>query len=194
MSLLLSDFSSGMVAEARENLHALREITRFAVIDARDLALIDESFNLVIANHMLYHVQDSMAALREIRRVLAPGGRLVASTIGKSHMKELRELAKGFDPRFDVVNRHAESFGLETGLDKLETVFQNVEKHLSEDRLIVTEAAPLADYIVSTGRGWRVQDEPDALLQFIENRIQAHGPIHVGKSVGVFLASKTKIE
>lgn len=40
----------------------------------------DSSFDLVIANHVLEHVDDDLAALREITRVLAPGGHAILQT------------------------------------------------------------------------------------------------------------------
>ena len=87
LRLLLSDSSPGMVDDTRQNLRDAKTEAGFAVIDAQALPLDAESFDLVIANHMLYHVADIRTALREIRRVLKVGGRLIASTIGKDHMK-----------------------------------------------------------------------------------------------------------
>ncbi|WP_441248020.1 class I SAM-dependent methyltransferase [Kitasatospora sp. McL0602] len=48
------------------------------VADAVQLPFHDGRFDAVTARHMLYHVSDVPAALREARRVLRPGGRLVA--------------------------------------------------------------------------------------------------------------------
>lgn len=45
--------------------------------DITDIPHADGSFDLVFCNHVLEHVPDDRAALRELRRVLSPGGRAV---------------------------------------------------------------------------------------------------------------------
>ena len=55
-------------------LGALAQRFRYAAVDAREIPFAAQSFDGVIANHMLYHVQNRTQALEEIRRVLLPGG------------------------------------------------------------------------------------------------------------------------
>jgi SAM-dependent methyltransferase len=61
--------------------------------DVQDLSFGDGEFDCAVAAWMLYHVADLDRALSELRRVLRPGGRLVAVTNGRDHMRELRRLA-----------------------------------------------------------------------------------------------------
>jgi SAM-dependent methyltransferase len=49
-------------------------------IDLMDIDAPDESFDLVIANHVLEHVNDDARSLREIFRVLRPNGRAILQT------------------------------------------------------------------------------------------------------------------
>jgi SAM-dependent methyltransferase len=62
------------------------------VADVQELPFADESFDLVVAAWMLYHVTDLERGLAEIARVLTPGGRLVAVTNSVHHAQELFDL------------------------------------------------------------------------------------------------------
>ena len=49
-------------------------------IDLLAIPFEDQSFDLVIANHVLEHIDDDLTALHEIARVLAPGGHAILQT------------------------------------------------------------------------------------------------------------------
>ena len=49
-------------------------------MDILDMPLESESFDFVIANHVLEHVSDDLKALTEIRRVLRVGGYAILQT------------------------------------------------------------------------------------------------------------------
>ena len=90
----VTDASPGMVGTARENVaDAGSGFDRaFAVCDAASLPYRSGRFDAVTANHMLYHVPERRRALREMRRVLRPGGFLFATTNGEPHLREVREV------------------------------------------------------------------------------------------------------
>ena len=65
------------------DLDSLRDnesIDHLCLSSVGDLPFADESFSLVTANMVMEHVSDPTAMLRELRRVLVPGGHLVFHT------------------------------------------------------------------------------------------------------------------
>ena len=62
------------------------------VSDAQTLPFASNSFDVALAMHMLYHVPDRAQALAEMRRVVRPGGVVLALTNSEAHFLELDEL------------------------------------------------------------------------------------------------------
>lgn len=141
--LTLADLSPGMV-EAAGGL--LGDRAECLVADVQELPFADGSFDVVLANHMLYHVPDRPRAFAEIRRVLLPGGRLHAATNGHGHFEQLRALV-GPTWRFWEYN---EMFGLETGPPQFEPFFGEVQVERFETGLAVTEVEPVLAYVRSS--------------------------------------------
>ena len=77
MRLTLTDLSPGMVQVALRNAGSLRLDVDGRVADAERIPYDDDSFDLVVGHAVLHHIPDVPAALREVLRVLRPGGRFV---------------------------------------------------------------------------------------------------------------------
>ena len=193
----LSDFSSGMVAKAKRALAEQHKAPsyRFAVSDAQSLPFHTASFDVLIANHMLYHVPDRSLALAEFRRVLRPGGRLFAATNGKNTMHELHEwivLAANLTQPDLVSELRAVtlSFNLENGREQLEQQFSSVELVQYPDSLEVTQAEPLIQYVQSmmSYNQTIIQNLVGKLRELWEAEIQTHGAVHISKDGGLFQA------
>lgn len=181
--ITLTDFSSGMVESASQKLK-FRPF-QFKQVDAQAIPFDDASFDAVIANHMLYHVPDKNRALAEIRRVLKPGGKLYASTIGQDNMLELNQLKA----RLNIPGGLGESIGfnLENGAAQLSSWFPRVELRLYEDELVVTEVEPIIAYMNSDTPLSEQQEAESRLL--LTQEIAAKGAFHISKPSGMFVTS-----
>ena len=73
----VTDLSPGMVEVAKRNGAHLGFELEGRVADAETLPYPDESFDLVIGHAVLHHIPDLEQAMREVLRVLKPGGRFV---------------------------------------------------------------------------------------------------------------------
>jgi SAM-dependent methyltransferase len=187
--ITLSDFSAGMLEETRRNLASVGRLFSFEVIDAQSIPFEDASFDAVIANHMLYHVPDRSKTLSEIRRVLRPGGRFYASTVGAAHLREIGELVRRFDPQIVFGIGDEASFTLENGAQQLAPYFSNVAVYRYDDALIVTEAEPLIAYVLSGRVGAALEDDRVAeFAAFVQHELAQHGTIHITKDSGLFEA------
>jgi ubiquinone/menaquinone biosynthesis C-methylase UbiE len=73
----VTDLSPGMVEVAVRNAESLGLTVQGRVADAESLPYDDASFDLVVGHAVLHHIPDLDLALREVLRVLRPGGRFV---------------------------------------------------------------------------------------------------------------------
>lgn len=74
--VVAADFSRGMIAEGRRR-HGHVSNLEFVQADATDLPFADGEFDAVTMSFGLRNVNDPRRALRELRRVTRPGGRIV---------------------------------------------------------------------------------------------------------------------
>jgi demethylmenaquinone methyltransferase/2-methoxy-6-polyprenyl-1,4-benzoquinol methylase len=75
-SVTVCDFSPGMMAVGKKKASAVSAIS-FACSDAQHIACADASFDVVLIGFGLRNLADREQGLREMLRVLRPGGRLV---------------------------------------------------------------------------------------------------------------------
>ncbi|WP_280183056.1 class I SAM-dependent methyltransferase [Nocardia cyriacigeorgica] len=113
--------------------------------DAEALPLGDDEFDAVTSRHMLYHVPDPGQALRELRRITRPGGRVAVSvnhpvTCARTrHLLINRAAEYGLAPAEGMVNEVSS----QTLPAMMNTVFGDVEIHECDNALVFDTPEPL---------------------------------------------------
>ncbi|HEX7430396.1 MAG TPA: methyltransferase domain-containing protein, partial [Mycobacterium sp.] len=92
----VTDLSPGMVKVATRNGENLGLEIDGRVADAEGIPYDDDTFDLVVGHAVLHHIPDVELSLREVVRVLKPGGRLVfagePTTVGNAYARTLANL------------------------------------------------------------------------------------------------------
>ncbi len=149
IDIVLSDISEGMVRETERQLTADPRFS-FRVFDCAEIPFEAKRFDLVIANHLLFYVEDVDRVLQEVKRVLTPDGTFLAATYGSAHMQEITALVQAFDPGIVLsAERLYENFGLENGAVLLQPYFSSVSCRRYEDAIYLEQPEPLIAYILS---------------------------------------------
>ena len=190
--IVLSDVSQGMVHDAKENLNDM-SCMQYQCFDCLHIPYPDESFDMIIANHVLFYLKDLSKALSEIQRVLKPHGYLYCSTYGSQHMKEITDLVKEYNPKIVLSNRQLyDVFGLDNGLDILKKYFSKVEKKCYDDHLEVDNMDDIANYILSChgNQSEYIAKDYQAFKNFLDRKLSLHPRFYITKDAGMFICQK----
>lgn len=187
--ITLSDLSEGMLRDTRRTLGAEDPRFTFTAFDCHQIPFGDDTFDLVIANHVLFYCRDIPQVCREVKRVLKSGGRFLCSTYGSNHMKEISRIVQEFDERIVLAGENLyERFGEENGRDILAPWFSSIRWETYEDSLLIPEEEPLISYILSC----HGNQNQYILERYKEFRSFAKGKVRNGLSVtkdaGIFIA------
>lgn len=192
------DMSPGMLAE-----HTAHH--RVSLADVQHLPFAKQTFDAVMANHMLYHIHDLDGALLEIRRVLKPGGVLMTATNSIHTMPELQVLLRR---AIVLLTRHgaaqvrapalpSDAFALENGTRTLAKHFYAVVRHDLPNSLVFPDVEPAMAYLEST-RNLREAQLPQDVVwedvmmimrQQINQLIKHLGELVINKQTGVLIAT-----
>ena len=175
----LTDLSPGMLDAARANTTHLG--AEYAVCDAMALPYPDASFDVVIANMMLYHVPDIDLALREIRRVMKKDGRFFAATSGE------RGAVEAVLGMLNLPCAANHRFTLQNGSSQLARHFAQITMLQREDALDVTNLADLIGYLRSMQGMTVLAELPDEQLLQTFSLHMREGVLSLPKEYGLFI-------
>ena len=184
LGILALDLSAGMQPDV--------------VGDVQALPLADASVGAALAMHMLYHVPDIPMAIRELRRVIRPGGVLVVSTNGVDDKRELGQLyVDGVRDLTGISIEVPDPDARFTPDDAplLRLVFDSVQVEVFERETLVPDVEPVVAYIDSM-RELHAGLLPeavtwDAFLATVRRRVTAEietsGSWHMRNQVGLLV-------
>jgi ubiquinone/menaquinone biosynthesis C-methylase UbiE len=183
----LTDLSSGMLGEALTRVSPYFHAVHGAAVDAGCLPFAEASFDVVLANHMLYHVAQPALAVRELARVSRHSGTLVAATNGPAHMREIDQVtAEVFGEREQ--RKYSDRFGAHNGAQLLETQFDRVEWRSYHDDLVCTDPDDVLAYVLSYPPGDQADDAArERLRAVISARFAAQGAMRITRESGAFV-------
>ncbi|MDX2139206.1 MAG: class I SAM-dependent methyltransferase [Chloroflexota bacterium] len=192
------DNSAGMLTH-HQAMHDL------LLADALKLPFASGTFDVVMAHHMLFHVQDIEAAIDEFRRVLKPRGILMTATNSIQTMPEFQALFRRallllsnyVRPNSPYLLPPHNAFTLENGVRRLARHFYAVVRYDLPSMLVFPEIDPVMEYLNSL-RGLREEHLPpdvtwDSLMEAMYDQVQRvitlQGELVVSKLSGVLVAS-----
>ncbi len=177
---------------------------RLAFGDALKLPYATDSFDVVMANHVLYHMADIDSCLLEIKRVLKPDGRVLASTDSLHTTPELQVLIRRAvvllsenGANVQPLSLPCDSFALENGTRILARHFYAVVRHDLPRQLVFDAVEPALEYLESM-RDLRQHDLPadvswdDMMLimqQQMTQLLQLLGRLEINIACGALVAS-----
>jgi SAM-dependent methyltransferase len=184
-----------MVATAAAAVSAVPniEMADARACNAQELPFSDASFDVAVANHMLYHVPEPAEAARELARVLRPDGVLLASTNSRRHLEAVADIQTevyGTSTR-DLVQQR---FGRDSGGAVLRDAFASVQWHEHPGELVCTEPEDVYAFIASTAIA---QESDPAKLTTVRGLIARHfeaggGTLRTPVDSGCFVARQPR--
>lgn len=188
--LILSDFLDGMLDLVKEKYFSYENVS-FEKIDIQSIPFKEESFDVIIANHMLFHVPDLDKGLSEVRRVLKKGGCFYSATDGNGGMRPfLNDAIKQFDKENEAFTEKL-PFNLQNGEEILSKFFSAVEKREYENTLAITKTEDLIEWLKSTKSISGFSEENlTNLYKYFENIRINNGAINIPRETGLFISVK----
>lgn len=181
--LTLTDFSAGMLEQARQNTSGCPNID-YQIVNIQDIPFPDASFDMVIANMMLYHVPDLHKGLSEVRRVLKQGGKFYCATYGEHG---IMEFVNDTLRQYGIHGEIGKTFTLQNGASSLKQHFADVRLLTREDGLAISCVDDFVDYVLSLSSLTGISELSRDLLHSAFEEKMIEGILYVPKEYGMFI-------
>lgn len=183
--LYMTDLSQGML-DACQNALGNKDGLIYNKVDIQNIPYDNDSFDIVIANMMLYHVPDLNKGLSEINRVLKENGTFYCATYGEHGITEfLEKVLMSLGVNADL----NKNFTLQNGTEILNSYFGEINMELYEDSLAITEIDDFMDYIYTLPNINIVGEDYFEIKRILSSH-EKDGVLNVPKEYGMFICHK----
>jgi DNA-binding transcriptional MerR regulator/ubiquinone/menaquinone biosynthesis C-methylase UbiE len=183
----LTDINNNMLEVAKKTLG---DDYNYMVMDCEDITFKKSYFDIVLANHVLFYLNDLHRGLQEVKRVLKTDGIFYCTVYSQKHMQEIELIVKEYNPNIYLrESRMYEKFDVENGKELLSNYFSNVTFYKYEDYLQIDDAEVLIEYIMSCpgNQNEILGKKIEKFRQYIEDRVKEKGWIMVTEDMGIFI-------
>lgn len=193
--IILSDISMNMLRTCSQNLSHISQIKSYEEVNCFDLPYDDDSFDMILANHLFMYIDDVESVLKEVKRVLKPGGQLYCTSVGQDMMHERDEMLRQFDSTVsfnqDLIYQR---FGLEIAKLKLKNDFQNIQLYERQEVYHIQDVKSYYNFILSSkGLGEHLEvlyQKQKQLYEFMQNYQKRYHDFALTVHTGLFVAQK----
>lgn len=185
--ITVSDISEGMIRDIRRNIGADNRFS-YETFDCQHIPAQSNTYDIVIANHVLFYCDDIAQVCKEVQRVLKPNGIFLCSTYASKHMQEITHLVQNFDSRIILAAENLfDRFGLDNGGEMLKEYFAHVDILRYEDSIVIDRADPLIEYILSChgNQNQYLLDRYQDFRQYVKKQVK--NQYRITKEAGYFL-------
>jgi ubiquinone/menaquinone biosynthesis C-methylase UbiE len=196
------DVSTELLTQARQESAKKGSQVKFIDLDFNQrFALDDNQFDLLSCCFAIYYAQDIPFTLREMHRVLKPGGRLFTTGPMPENKRLFYEIISEATHKPIPPMPGSSRYGSEI-LSTIRELFSKVEVHIFENPLVFQEVKPFIDYtrasLSEDRKLWnsffQSKDEFEQIMAQIEETadhyLRRDGELVMTKVVGGFLATK----
>ena len=190
VTVVLSDISEGILADAKKAIGQQPQF-QYSVFNAQKIPFADNTFDLVIANHMLFYCDNLAKTLQEVQRVLKPDAAFTCSTYSKKHMHEITDLVQSYNANIVLSSTNLyERFGLDNGRQILQPYFKDIVCHKYRDAIELSDSMPLISYILSChgNQNSILLDHYQDFKQYVDQQVE--DGFHITKDAGFFSCKK----
>ncbi|KAF2000910.1 S-adenosyl-L-methionine-dependent methyltransferase [Amniculicola lignicola CBS 123094] len=186
--LALTDFSPAMCEELRGLKDQVGAEVEVRQCGAEELPFEDQTFDVVVANHMLYHVNSPSAALAEFSRVLKPGGAAIIALNGMDHLDELLSLGEKIGRPSTI--RNQARITAENARGYLDNVFGDIREERFPGAFEVGTVQPVVDYLGSLDDEGLDEIQVGIVKDVVGKKIEENGVFRVNKNMVLFSGRK----